>query len=279
MSAPAPKPMMRPTRSGDASNDAPNHAPRIKVEAASPAHAAASSTDGIVDHAATLPDHAPAGHPEGIARGPDPPAVRGGGPARAPRLGPRLPRLDRRRPRRAGLDPASAGDPALRPGRHVRRGDHGPGLDRRDRGRRRGADLALATRSRAPATARGSSSRSRTSTPRTRAKEMPAGSRISTEFVRLTERYFAELGIDVRVSWSYGATEAKVPEIVDAIVDVTETGSHAPRARHEDHRDADDLGPGAGGEPRGRRRPGRSAPRWRTWSRCCAARSRRRAAC
>ena len=57
------------------------------------------------------------------------------------------------------------------------------------------------------------------------AKEMPAGSRISTEFVRITERYFADLGIDVKVSWSYGATEAKVPEIVDAIVDVTETGS------------------------------------------------------
>jgi ATP phosphoribosyltransferase len=57
------------------------------------------------------------------------------------------------------------------------------------------------------------------------AKEMPPGSRISTEFVRLTEGYFADLGIEVRVSWSYGATEAKVPEIVDAIVDVTETGS------------------------------------------------------
>jgi ATP phosphoribosyltransferase len=57
------------------------------------------------------------------------------------------------------------------------------------------------------------------------AKQMPVGSRISTEFVRLTERFFADLGIDVRVSWSYGATEAKVPEIVDAIVDVTETGS------------------------------------------------------
>jgi len=57
------------------------------------------------------------------------------------------------------------------------------------------------------------------------AVQMPAGSRISTEFVRLTERFFADLGIDVKVSWSYGATEAKVPEIVDAIVDVTETGS------------------------------------------------------
>jgi ATP phosphoribosyltransferase len=61
--------------------------------------------------------------------------------------------------------------------------------------------------------------------PANNAKEVPPGTRISTEFVKLTERYFADLGIDVRVSWSYGATEAKVPEIVDAIVDVTETGS------------------------------------------------------
>ncbi len=43
--------------------------------------------------------------------------------------------------------------------------------------------------------------------------------------MNLTTRYFDELGIPVRVVWSYGATEAKVPEIVDAIVDVTETGS------------------------------------------------------
>jgi ATP phosphoribosyltransferase len=57
------------------------------------------------------------------------------------------------------------------------------------------------------------------------AAEMPPGSRISTEFVNLTERHFEALGIPVKVRWSYGATEAKVPEIVDAIVDVTETGS------------------------------------------------------
>jgi ATP phosphoribosyltransferase len=57
------------------------------------------------------------------------------------------------------------------------------------------------------------------------AKEIPPGTRISTEFLRLTERYFADLGIPVKVVWSYGATEAKVPEIVDAIVDLTETGS------------------------------------------------------
>ena len=57
------------------------------------------------------------------------------------------------------------------------------------------------------------------------AREIPPGTRISTEFMHLTERYFADLGIDVKVVWSFGATEAKVPEIVDAIVDITETGS------------------------------------------------------
>jgi ATP phosphoribosyltransferase len=61
--------------------------------------------------------------------------------------------------------------------------------------------------------------------PANAAAEMPAGSRISTEFLHLTERFFSELGIAVKVVWSYGATEAKVPEIVDAIVDITETGS------------------------------------------------------
>jgi ATP phosphoribosyltransferase len=61
--------------------------------------------------------------------------------------------------------------------------------------------------------------------PANSAKQMPPDSRISTEFSRITERYFADLGIAVKVVWSYGATEAKVPEIVDAIVDITETGS------------------------------------------------------
>jgi ATP phosphoribosyltransferase len=61
--------------------------------------------------------------------------------------------------------------------------------------------------------------------PANSAKEIPPGTRISTEFEQLTRRYFEDLGIDVQVVWSYGATEAKVPEIVDAIVDITETGS------------------------------------------------------
>ena len=49
--------------------------------------------------------------------------------------------------------------------------------------------------------------------------------RISTEFPNLTKDYFHRLGISVHIFLSYGATEAKVPEIVDAIVDLTETGS------------------------------------------------------
>lgn len=57
------------------------------------------------------------------------------------------------------------------------------------------------------------------------ASDLPDGTRISTEYPELTKRHFAKLGIDVRVFASYGATEAKVPEIVDAIVDVSETGS------------------------------------------------------
>ena len=53
-----------------------------------------------------------------------------------------------------------------------------------------------------------------------------AGKRVSTELVNFTKRYFAEHNIPVHVEFSWGATEAKVVEgLVDAIVEVTETGS------------------------------------------------------
>ena len=55
--------------------------------------------------------------------------------------------------------------------------------------------------------------------------DLPDGIRISTEFPSLTERYLAEHGVKAMIVPSYGATEAKVPDIVDAIVDLTETGS------------------------------------------------------
>jgi ATP phosphoribosyltransferase len=57
------------------------------------------------------------------------------------------------------------------------------------------------------------------------AREIPAGSNITTEFPRVTAKYFADLGIEVNVHFSHGATEAKVPEMMDALVDLTETGS------------------------------------------------------
>jgi ATP phosphoribosyltransferase len=57
------------------------------------------------------------------------------------------------------------------------------------------------------------------------AKELPDGVRVSTEYPELTRRFFAESGVKAVIVPSYGATEAKVPDIVDAIVDVTETGS------------------------------------------------------
>jgi ATP phosphoribosyltransferase len=57
------------------------------------------------------------------------------------------------------------------------------------------------------------------------ASDIKPGSRITTEFPRVTKAFFDALGIDVEVSFSYGATEAKVPELMDALVDLTETGS------------------------------------------------------
>lgn len=61
---------------------------------------------------------------------------------------------------------------------------------------------------------------------RYRVPEDLQGKRIATELVRYTRQFFAERSIDVEVEFSWGSTEAKVTEgVVDAIVDVTETGA------------------------------------------------------
>jgi ATP phosphoribosyltransferase len=52
-----------------------------------------------------------------------------------------------------------------------------------------------------------------------------AGQVIATEVVRITEAYLARHGVTARVDFSWGATEVKVPQLADAIVEVTETGS------------------------------------------------------
>lgn len=51
------------------------------------------------------------------------------------------------------------------------------------------------------------------------------GKRIATELVNVTKKYLASHGVEAHVEYSWGATEAKVPELVDAIAELTETGS------------------------------------------------------
>lgn len=68
--------------------------------------------------------------------------------------------------------------------------------------------------------------------------EQLEGKRIATEMVRFTQRYFRERNVNVEVEFSWGATEAKAAEgLVDAIVEVTETGStiraHGLKIIHE----------------------------------------------
>ncbi len=54
--------------------------------------------------------------------------------------------------------------------------------------------------------------------------DLPAGVRVSTEYPEITARHLEAAGVDADVRLSYGATEAKVPDIVDVVVDITETG-------------------------------------------------------
>jgi ATP phosphoribosyltransferase len=51
------------------------------------------------------------------------------------------------------------------------------------------------------------------------------GSRVTTEYPELTKSYFVQLGIPVQLFHSYGASEAKVPDLMDVVVDLTETGT------------------------------------------------------
>jgi ATP phosphoribosyltransferase len=60
--------------------------------------------------------------------------------------------------------------------------------------------------------------------PVTRVADLPQGVRVSTEYPESTRRYFEKQGIRADIRLSYGATEAKVPDIVDCIVEITETG-------------------------------------------------------
>lgn len=54
--------------------------------------------------------------------------------------------------------------------------------------------------------------------------DLPSGVRVSTEYPEITRRFLEDAGVEADVRLSYGATEAKVPDIVDVVVDITETG-------------------------------------------------------
>ncbi|MCP3911875.1 MAG: ATP phosphoribosyltransferase [Actinomycetia bacterium] len=58
----------------------------------------------------------------------------------------------------------------------------------------------------------------------TSVEQLGDGVKVSTEYPEITKRFFADKGIDADIRLSYGATEAKVPDIVDCAVDITETG-------------------------------------------------------
>lgn len=54
--------------------------------------------------------------------------------------------------------------------------------------------------------------------------DLPDGVRVTSEYPELTRRFFAERGVEADVRLSYGASEAKIPDIADCVVDITETG-------------------------------------------------------
>ena len=55
-------------------------------------------------------------------------------------------------------------------------------------------------------------------------RDLPEGVRVSTEYPELTRRFFEKNGVRADIRLSYGATEAKIPDIADAVVEITETG-------------------------------------------------------
>jgi ATP phosphoribosyltransferase len=62
------------------------------------------------------------------------------------------------------------------------------------------------------------------SSPAQTVADLGDGVRVTTEYPEMTRRYFAERGVKADVRLSYGASEAKIPDIADCVVDITETG-------------------------------------------------------
>ncbi len=69
------------------------------------------------------------------------------------------------------------------------------------------------------------------SSPVKKIADLPAGARVSTEYPELTRRVLEKHGVHAEIRMSYGATEAKIPDIADAVVEITETGRALAAAR------------------------------------------------
>ena len=196
--------------------------------------------------------------PEGLPRGADAPAVRGGRPPGAARHHPRLPRAPSTTIGSNASRSCGPGDPALRAGRPVRPGHHRTGLDRGDRGRRRGADDAVvralrhgprdAGRPRRPERAPGEQ---REGDPAGHAdlhgvpeahRALLRGPRHRGQGRLVLRRHGGEGPRDRRRDRRHHRD-----------------GQHPARARDEDHRDAPVVGARVDREPRGARRSVRSA--------------------
>ncbi len=67
--------------------------------------------------------------------------------------------------------------------------------------------------------------------PVTTIADLPSGARVSTEYPELTRRVLEKHGVQAEIRMSYGATEAKIPDIADAVVEITETGRALAAAR------------------------------------------------
>jgi ATP phosphoribosyltransferase len=67
--------------------------------------------------------------------------------------------------------------------------------------------------------------------PVTTIADLPPGARVSTEYPELTRRVLEKHGVHAEIRMSYGATEAKIPDIADAVVEITETGRALAAAR------------------------------------------------
>lgn len=67
--------------------------------------------------------------------------------------------------------------------------------------------------------------------PVTAIADLPSGARVSTEYPELTRRVLEKHGVQAEIRMSYGATEAKIPDIADAVVEITETGRALAAAR------------------------------------------------